>query len=233
VVDETQEVLSDDYLDFLDLLVRGGLRTGRLRLFADMEKQAIYSAGQVPREVCARRLSGIVTFSLRTNCRNTPRVAALAHLLGGLTPPYTRVLRPDDGIEPGLRFYEDDSEAGRVLKYTLDELRQEGFAPEDIVILSTRRDEMSLAAVCCETLGGAVAPLQQRSGHQVAYATIHAFKGLEARAVVVTDVSTVADENSLSLFYVAVTRTTQRLVVVAPSHLRHELRRSFVGKHLG
>src|SRR5262249_53967516 len=36
VVDEAQDVLRDDYLDFLDLSLKGGLTSGRWRLFGDL-----------------------------------------------------------------------------------------------------------------------------------------------------------------------------------------------------
>src|SRR5205807_797532 len=47
IVDEAQDLLKENYLDFLDLSLKGGLATGRIRLFGDFEKQAIYGSANL------------------------------------------------------------------------------------------------------------------------------------------------------------------------------------------
>ena len=58
---------------------------------------------------------------------------------------------------------------------------------------------------------------------QVQYSTIHAFKGLEAPAVVVTDLDkTMTTDDFASLLYVGLTRATDRLVAfIEASTLRY------------
>ncbi|AJR30263.1 hypothetical protein G155_00233 [Mycobacterium sp. VKM Ac-1817D] len=47
------------------------------------------------------------------------------------------------------------------------------------------------------------------------YSTVHAFKGLESPAVVITDLDqTTANENFDSLLYVGLTRATDRLIAL-------------------
>ena len=60
---------------------------------------------------------------------------------------------------------------------------------------------------------------------QVRYSTIHAFKGLEAPAVVVTDLDeTTTTDNFDSLLYVGLTRATDRLIALIEARtLRHAL----------
>jgi ATP-dependent exoDNAse (exonuclease V) alpha subunit len=53
---------------------------------------------------------------------------------------------------------------------------------------------------------------------------VHRFKGLEARAVVLTDVERLGTPLDRDLFYIGATRATQRLVVLAPESLRERLR---------
>jgi superfamily I DNA/RNA helicase len=55
---------------------------------------------------------------------------------------------------------------------------------------------------------------------QIPYCTIHAFKGLEAPAIVLTDIEAVEGPAMENLFYVAVTRATDRLIVLASVHSR-------------
>src|SRR5260370_259810 len=101
ILDEAQDMLRDTYVDFLDLSLRGGISSGRWRFFGDFEKQAIYNSTAFSLESFLQAYAPHVPiYSLRINCRNTPRIAALVHLLGGLHPGYVRILRPDNKVEP-------------------------------------------------------------------------------------------------------------------------------------
>ena len=42
IVDEAQDILSEKYLDILDLLTEGGLAGGHWAFFGDFERQALY-----------------------------------------------------------------------------------------------------------------------------------------------------------------------------------------------
>ena len=48
VVDEVQDIARDPFLDVLDLLVDGGLHGGRLLLFGDFERQALFHSADGP-----------------------------------------------------------------------------------------------------------------------------------------------------------------------------------------
>lgn len=229
VIDEAQDILSDEYLDVLDLVLQGGLASGRWRIFGDMEKQAIYgSYNSSPNEVLSRRCGNNPVFSLRVNCRNTPRVAELAHLLGGLNPPYWKVLRADDGVEPELRFSSSRGEQAALLKQTLKVLSSE-FIAQDIVVLSVKSDYACLAAwLESESWKNKLRRYEARGKDCIGYASVYAFKGLEAPAIVVTDVDRVSGEFAMSLFYIAVTRALQRLVVLADMSVKRELARALL-----
>ena len=217
VVDEAQDILREDYLDFLDLSMRGGLASGKWRFFGDFEKQAIYSAANLSlEEFIETRSSNAPTFDLRTNCRNTPRVAELVHLLGGLTPPYRRILRPDDGIEPEIIYYSDRIEQRSLLLNSVKILRNRGFSDQDIVILSPRSDATCAASNAqINRLGKSFRPFEGSPGGVTRYCTIHSFKGMESPAVIVTDVDRLDESTSTDLFYVAITRALEGLTILA------------------
>lgn len=231
VIDEGQDILSDPYLDFLDAILKGGLCAGKWRLFGDLEKQAIYGTEtETPKEVLKRRCENAPIYSLRINCRNTPRVAEWAHLLGGLTPPYRKVLRPDDGINPEIKFYSDKSNGQEILQQTLTQLMNEGYSETDVVILSPKNDETCLAAsLVFEPWKSEVKPFGEKGQGGICYSSVHAFKGLEAPCIVLTDVETIDNSFSVSLFYVAVTRTLQRLIVLADSTVKVQLSNALLG----
>ncbi len=55
------------------------------------------------------------------------------------------------------------------------------------------------------------------------YCSIHRFKGLEAPAVIVTDVTDLDDPDARSLLYVGCTRALHRLVILAHERLRDRI----------
>lgn len=225
VIDEAQDILRGSYLDFLDLSLKGGLSAGRWRLFGDFEKQAIYQSSSLSLEdfLVNRNLS-VPIYSLRTNCRNAPRVAGLAHLLGGLAPDYTRILRPDNGIEPELHYYRDEESQYQLLVEVLASLFGEGYSGADIVVLSPRADDKSAAGrLVAKPWADRLRPAKSATGGHIRYGSVSAFKGMEAPAVVMTDVSQVSGAESEALLYIGVTRALQKLVVLADESSKHQV----------
>jgi len=191
--------------------------------------------------------------ALRINCRNTPRVAGLAVACGHVTPGYKRVRRPDDNVEPRVLFYEDAGEQFELLRAVLTELRDDGFGGPHVVVLSPYGNERCAAAQLteppwCDRLtplvrepgddGGeeeevgdwlaACIPsdldaVDLRSG-RIKYSSIYRFKGLEAPAVVITDVHALDTPAQRSLLYVGCTRALHRLVILADVKVRGQLR---------
>jgi DNA polymerase III delta prime subunit len=231
VVDEAQDLLRDSYLDFLDMSLRGGLASGRWSLFGDFEKQALYETdSRSIQEILAKRCSFAPLFSLRVNCRNTPRVAELVHLLGGLDPPYRRILRPDDGLEPEIHYYSDGEQQERIFLESLQELYSAGFDSREIVVLSPRADKASLAAsVNQQPRKSRLRPYGARDGQGIGYCSIYAFKGLESPAIIVTDIEHILDSSSRALFYVATTRALQRLIMTVNSSVKPEMLKCLLG----
>ncbi len=231
IIDEAQDLLGQQYLDILDLIVRGGLRSGRWQLFGDFEKQAIYSVGDAnPREILNERVGMVHAYSLRVNCRNSPRIAALVHLLGGLTPNYSRVLRADNGIEPEVRYFTTLAEQQALFIETLEGWYGDGIAGNEITILSPRSDRACLAAsILKDPWRGRVRPRSEAYGGHIAYSSIHAFKGLESSAIIVTDIEQLSGEIPLDLFYIAVTRALHRLTILVHEPARDEVFRALTG----
>lgn len=224
IIDEAQDLLRANYVDFLDLSLRGGLSAGRWTMFGDFENQAIYASGSMDiDEFLTDRVPNTPIFSLRINCRNTPLVTEWVHLLAGLNPKYDRVLRPDDRVQPSLTFYENPSEQKQALVDTLTELDSLGFRGQDVVVLSTRADgECVSGRVDAPPWRDRLRPLSLVTGGHIGYCTIHSFKGLEADAIVVTDIKTITSPRDTALLYIATTRPLQRLYILAHSRVRDE-----------
>ncbi|MCP2242439.1 nuclease-related domain-containing DEAD/DEAH box helicase [Lentzea aerocolonigenes] len=217
IVDEIQDIATEQYLDVLDLMVDGGLKDGRVLLFGDFERQAIFE-NETGRERLRARTPHLTSHKLIHNCRNLPRIGYQVNLLCDLQPGYQRFRRPDDGIDPTFRQYRAGQDQSALLAAAIRELRNEGYELNEIVVLSPHRDYSTAATTNEQWLRQilkAADGLPARPG-QVQYSTIHAFKGLEAPAVVVTDLDrqVAAIENFDSLLYIGLTRATDRLIAL-------------------
>ena len=216
VLDEVQDLLKPSYLDALDLLLEGGLKSGRLLAFGDFEGQTIFGESD-SRQLLHDRCGYLTTHRLATNCRNLPRIGNLVnHFNQGLSP-YKRFRRPDDGVNPEPKIFRDAAHQVELLKESVQSLREEGFPLEDIVVLSPHA-ESSLAASTTDTwLKNVLTPVRDtttRKG-QLRFASIQAFKGLEASAVILTDLKRDEVINFDALLYVGLTRATDRLIYLA------------------
>jgi len=219
VVDEGQDLLTDANINVLDVAVEGGLLGGRWRLFGDFEHQRIFS-GRLSLDEFQRNygLMDVPHYDLTINCRNTPRIAKVAQTLGHLAPGYSRFLRPDDGVEPRFMYYGDRNAETALLARAIEQLQGEGRSLEEIVVLSACAETKSVAK---ELQGFTTCGVDGEPG-KLRCGSAWTFKGMEAPAVIVTDVDA-WDEKTPDRLYTAVTRSRQCLVVVANQEIKAEV----------
>lgn len=215
VVDEAQDLCRPNWLEVMDQLVSGGLAEGRCLFFGDFDDQAIYT--EAPAKELRDRMGPAAWFRLRTNCRNLPGIAAEADLLGASGGRGVQCRRAADGYRPTHLLYQDPAEQQSMLVQAVRDLRDDGFDLHDIVVLSRYRD--SAAQRCTDDW---LAPLlvDYRQGGPVVkgtvrYSTIHSFKGLEAPAVIITDVNVSSRGPYHDLINVGITRAQDRLTILA------------------
>lgn len=222
ILDEAQDLARQPFLDVLDLLVKDGLTGGRVLLFGDFERQAIYQGGDA-QALLLERIPGLATFSLTVNCRNLPRIGTVVQRLSHMTPGYRRFRRDDDGADPDFIPVARGQDQSAELAEAVRALREQGYSLDEIVVLSPLRvgstaettTDPWLRQILHQADGQAPRPGQLR------YSTIHAFKGLDAPAAIITDLDDETAPNFESLLYVGMTRATDRLTaLIEPQTLR-------------
>ena len=213
IIDEAQDILTKINLDFLDASLHGGLSSGNIFFFGDFEKQVIYQNN--PADTIRSKLSHIPIFSLRVNCRNTPRIAEFVHILGGLQPKYTRVRRPDNHIEPDIQLFANNQEQQTKLSQALEVLlKTDKYLGKDIIILSPHSDTKCIANQLAGKKEIALKSIYSlTSENQIAFCSIHSFKGLEAPVIILTDIGDIHTDQAKSLFYIAITRALDKLII--------------------
>lgn len=213
VVDEIQDIARESYLDVLDLMVAGGLKEGRLMFFGDFERQSIYE-NERGRDTLRARVPNLMSHKLFQNCRNLPRIGFEVNLLSKLQPGYQadQFRRLDDGVDPTVWPYSSGEHQSALLVKAVRSLQEDGFELNEIVVLSPLRTGSTAETTTDPWLRGVLRPVDGSTGRrgQLRHGTIQAFKGLEAPAVIVTDIARAVPHYE-SVLYVGLTRATDRL----------------------
>ncbi len=207
VVDEAQDFHEDWWLPIEALNRR---HDGPLYIFFDRE-QNLYG-----REF--RPVKTQVCYQLSHNCRSTRRLASTcSEILNTEIPPHE--LCPEGSRPRLVRLVQPELMLEEVKQVVQKWLKEEGFKPSRIAILSPFRKERS--ALNLDKLAGY--PLSDsvadwRANRCIWFSTIKGFKGLEADLVIVVDLVDFADQvfekNDL---FVACSRARHRLLLFTSS----------------
>lgn len=219
VIDEAQDFMSLEFIDFLDSAIRGGLKTGRVRLFGDFNAQAVQKSELSLTELKEGWIQDLAIFTLGKNCRNTPRVG---HMAGGFTNgivKYAGFYREDDGVEPMVLTYLSPEEQASLLIKTLGEYKEHGIGLEDIAVLSCKTQGSAMKAMIDMFSIAPAAEVKDKLENGLICTTVRRFKGLERYGVIITDVDDPSQKFLSELLYIASTRAVGRLTLLMHKHM--------------
>lgn len=219
VLDEAQDILARPAIfGCLLQFLNGGLKDGRYALLGDFEHQVL---GE--REQLKQKLDSIIReaqparWKLSENCRNYSIIGETAIQLCGFDEMiYTGYMRQGGSVANyNIHFYSTEDEQTNKLGDSLREFKQQGYRPEEITILSFSSAETS-ASVSLLLKGYKLLPAWQQ-GRFTHYCTVHAFKGMENKVIILTDVCPGEAEFHRDLFYTGMTRATESVRVLCNS----------------
>jgi len=227
VVDEAQDLMSRPALwHAVGLFLKNGIARGSFAVFGDFENQSLGRESEA-----VRALGDLVAaaaparWGLAENCRNYRVVGETAARLcgsgGGLYSGYLRAGGSERDYD--IHFYDDDLQQAALLDRVLREFKTRGFRPTEITLLSFRSDENSLAAKV--RTRGLLLSRPLSSGGGSTFASVHAFKGMENRVIILTDVVLGDAGFERSLFYTGMTRATDSVCILCHSSSQATLAR--------
>lgn len=220
IIDEGQDLMTPEYLDVFDSLLKGGLAGGKWDIYSDLEQQAIFSRYSVEdmRKMLEKRCNS-ANFRLNINCRNTKQIGEATSLMTGFPkPPF--ILNEIDGIPVEYKFYRNREHQIKELEELLEKLRNQHIPDNKITILSKFKFENScISGLDTESFPVEIfsskhnaIPLLQNCKH-ISFSTISSFKGLENSYIILIDVHKLNEEDYNSLLYVGMSRARTGLYV--------------------
>jgi len=219
ILDEAQDLIGEPVLDVLNEWLVGGLAGGRWVMLGDFTRQAIYARpGTGWRDEIERYADQFTHSVLRRNCRNTRSIGEETALLSGFDAlPYR--LDSEECLPVDYRYWHGPAHQARRLEEVLVTLRAEGIPDEDIIVLSPRRYEHSVASALPP---GSIVPIDRDGGTRsgVGFSTIHAFKGLESPIVILCDVEDIEEERARALTYTGMSRARSHLILLLRDRLQ-------------
>jgi len=230
IVDEAQDLMETRYLDVMDAVLDGGLSTGHWRMFYD-PRQDLFSS--LHPAALTRVRHAAASYNLTINCRNTRPIGVETAMICGFLPSETLLVEGDDVT---IRWWSDPGEQVRLLGRDLNRLLSGGFKSADVAILSRRRlGNSSLSA------GIAGVPFRLAEGigstppaGALWFATVQAFKGLEADAIFMVDIDDLTSPEAVGALYVGASRARAELFLYVAESTRpqYEERARELGRRL-
>ncbi len=235
VLDEAQDVLMRPILfEAIGACLSGGWLDGHWTFLGDFNHQVIGNDDQ--RAALTTTLAGLQTHTvavrwhLEENCRNFRIVGAAALGLSGLPESVYSSYRLGTGAARDYNFYlfRDTEHQAGLLQQEIRAYRDRGYRPSEITILSFRRAEDS-TAVRLRQQGWKLRHVADANNDCTCYASVHEYKGLENKVIIVTDVYAPLQPAAQSLFYTAMTRATSSVSLLASESLGSYFLRTLTG----
>lgn len=192
----------------------------RVLFLGDFTRQALYSGSADTSVAKLRAVFGpLPVFNLRLNCRNTRRIALQTGVLSGFGEQQVSDRQPE-GEQVSIQYYSGRADGLARLERVVGLLRESGQKASEAVLLGPRRREASLVMDRPAIGGWSIRDLADARPGDLAYCTIHAFKGLERPTVIIIDAEAASIDESDALMYVAMSRARLRLFILLPEAAR-------------
>ena len=217
IIDEAQDIIGTPAFFVIDEVLKRGLERGKWIFFGDFTRQAIYSETRTGSDLEdeLEEITSFVRFKLRTNCRNTKYICDEIKNITGFDSG-KEVWNKIAGLSVDHTEFSDDEEELFYLNQIISKLRNDGVKPGEITILSPKKRENSIIS---QVSGIKIRNYSPETTDFITFSTIHAFKGLENKVVIMVDIESFEQEQ---LMYVGLSRARIGLFILESKKARNE-----------
>lgn len=207
IIDESQDILSEDIIVYLFQLVKGGFENGTWFLSVDEEIQSeIYSRFESDTLDKIKRNGNCVTRKLYRNLRNPLKIAEKANSLF----PDLQLPKPSRDFNSFLKkiSYVQSSEQIEKLKNKVADLLKNGVLPGSITILTFNSKNNSFLNQITYIENIPLRNFETGNDDSLCWSEIGSYKGLENDIIIIVEAPiSVLEKKELAYYYVALTRT--------------------------
>ncbi|HUS89949.1 MAG TPA: DNA/RNA helicase domain-containing protein, partial [Desulfosporosinus sp.] len=225
VLDEAQDILARPTIwQCLTQFLSGGMDKGAFSIFGDFEHQILTEREPINQAIAKlESCNRPVHWKLSENCRNYRIVGDTAIKLAGLDSPiYSGYLRSGGSVDNyDIYFYGNEKEQLDKLDQYLRDFKTHGYKNSEITLLSFRADHLS-AAMRLKKAGKMLRPAWQ-AGKHTTFTSIHAYKGMENKVIIITDMFLDDLEFQRNLFYTGMTRATESVRVLCDENSKETI----------
>lgn len=215
IIDEFQDLCTDNYLNIFDRLLVGGLQGGNYSFFGDFSNQAIYNKQSTLENL--KRRSFFAIKKLSVNCRNTINVCnELINITGFADKSYRYSIT---GEPVDYFVWTDEKKQAELLTNSLRALNKLGINGKRILILSPVKRKNSIVNTV-DPQKDIIGDYGETPSVYAAYfETIQSFKGLESEVVIIVDINNYENKQ---LLYVAFSRARSKMIVLESQSAHNE-----------
>ncbi|MCB9050464.1 MAG: NERD domain-containing protein [Lewinellaceae bacterium] len=215
IIDEAQDLITENYLEVFDMILKDGIADGNWVFFGDFSNQAIYlnDPGKSLNYISARA-SFTRLPPLSVNCRNTKKIASHISLFTGIDMLEFPDMAPE-GDKVESFFPSSTSLMAAKIEDIVKDILEEGIPLQHVIILSPIRLENS----CVSRSPFLTGLIGEKA---LSYHTIQAFKGLESSFIILTDLEELDTRGAERLLYVGMSRAKIKLFIVLAKALTEE-----------
>ena len=195
LLDEAQDLMKIQYIECLDKVILGGLKNGNWYMALD-EKQNLYNTE-------FKELFGIIEEDIRPviatlskNCRNTMQISNFNVKITGIMQSINNEAIGED-VE--IIKYGDETSQKNEIKRIVKRLKMNGIKNNEITILSRYNYEDSVFKgnnflKDIARVKNITDYSENKQDDYIRFSTIHSFKGLESKIIILCDVDKIDDK---------------------------------------
>jgi len=234
VIDEAQDILARSALwDTTQLLIERGINRGSYLIVGDFTNQSLTdSTLQLDNNLQDVRSSS-ASWQLDENCRNYSSIGQVALTLSASPKDtWSGYMREGGSLQDwNLYPYVNDAEQATKVIECIKQARSDGFLDRDITILSFCSINRSIVRSLVNK-GMVLEKAEELDSQHVCYSTINAFKGMENKIIIITDVvfSPQSQDLERKVFYTGMTRAIEKLYIVCRQSSVNTLQQWAFGK---
>jgi superfamily I DNA/RNA helicase len=216
IIDEAQDLITINYLEVFDSILKGGIKSGNWVFLGDFSNQAIYLNDPIETFNLLNSKTNFTKFpTLKINCRNTQKIASQNTLLTGIQKAEfsNRSIEGDEIVNK----FPVKSKQAECIEGIIEKLLLNGIPFNKMTLLSPKKFENSSISNSTK--------IQDWLSLGLYFSTIHSFKGLENTFIILFDFEEISSVESQRLLYIGISRARQKLYLILNNLLEDDYKK--------